>query len=166
MEHSSQLCDACLEKEYETYRHARVHESMKRNEAWLENFRIGSWPHWEYDHERSRLVFSDQGLARVVADVVVLGTVDKNGTRWEWSWGNPNFSEDTREKMGRIRQLGEERDWAKLTTLFMDNDEYLGWEFASISAHVLDAEGTYRCPDSENCGDFAYLLVFNTRFVN
>ncbi|MGC2618998.1 MAG: DUF6882 domain-containing protein, partial [Acidobacteriaceae bacterium] len=94
------------------------------------------------------------------------GTVDKNGTRWEWSWGNPNFPEQAREKMARVRELGEEKEWAKLTSLFLDNDEYLGWELCSIAAHILNAEGSYRCPDTDDPGNFTYVLAFDTRFGN
>jgi len=160
------VCDACLEKEYEAYAHARIHESMERNDAWTEKFRITSWPRWDYDHEGSHLTFSEAGHTRVIADIVVVGTTDKNGTRWEWSWGNPNFPAESREKMAMVREFGEEKEWAKLTSLFLDNDEYLGWELSSIAGHILNAEGSYRCPDNDDPGNFIYILAFNTKFVN
>ena len=164
--HDRQVCDACLEKEYEAYSHDCVHESMERNEAWTEKFRIGSWPQWEYDHEGSHLIFTEQGRAKVIADIVPVGMSYKQGTRWEWSWGNPNFPPASRERMEKVREFGEVKEWPKLTTLFLDNDEYLGWELSSISAHLLNAEGSYRCPDKDEPGNFIYVLAFNTRFVN
>lgn len=161
-----QICNACLEKEYETYAHARVHESMQRNDGWINGFMINDWPRWDYDHEVGRLIFSERGCAKVIADVVAVGTVNRRGTRWEWSWGNPNFPAHSRESMSIVRAFGEEKEWPKLTTLFLENDEYLGWELSAISAHILDAEGAYRCPDSDEPGNFIYLLAFNTRSVN
>lgn len=139
---------------------------MDRNREWTERFKIGDWPRWDYDHERSQLTFSAEGRVRIVADIVVVGTVDKDGSRWEWSWGNPNFPAHSRESMEKIKEFGEEKDWAKLTSLFLDNDDHLGWELSSIAAHILNAEGTYRCPDDEESGNFIYLVAFNTRFVN
>ena len=69
--------------------------------------------------------------------------------------------------MDKVRQLGEDKEWSRLTTLFVDNDndDYLGWEFSAIAAHLLNADGVYRCPLDEQTGVFAFVLAFNTRFV-
>lgn len=165
-QHHRQICQACLEKEYEAYRHACVHESMERNDVWRAKFKIGTWPRWDYEHEESRLVFSEAGRPRVIADIVVVGMVDKGGSRWEWSWGNPNFPIATRQSMDSVRAFGAEKEWPQLTSLFLDNDDYLGWELTSISHHLLNAEGAYRCPDDDEPGNFIYVLAFNTHFVN
>jgi hypothetical protein len=157
------LCDACLEKEYEAFRHARVHESMARNDAWLEKFNIGKWPRWDYDPEAETLRFSENGKTKVIADIVTAGLISQGS--WEWSWGNPNITVRSREMMEKVREFGEEREWPKLTTLFVENDEHLGWEFSAISAHLLDAEGVYCCPLDKKAGVFAFVLAFNTRFV-
>ena len=158
------LCDACLEKEYEAYRHARVHESMDRNEQWMEQFKIGDWPRWDRDFDSSTLIFSEEGQPRVIADIVVTGTV--HGNEWEWAWGNPHLPAKSRDQMSAVRDFGEDKGWPKLTTLFLENDEYLGWELTAIAAHLLEAEGVYRCPDGDISGGFVYVLAFNTRFVN
>jgi len=159
------ICDACLESEYEEYRHARVHEWMEKNKAWLERFAIGSYPRWFYDFETDKLTFLRDGKAVIIADVVTVGIVYKGGIRWEWTWGNPYFPDSSRIPMQAIREFGEEKQWLKLTNLFLDNDEHLGWELTSISAHILGAEGIYRCPDSDEPGNFTYLAVMQTRFI-
>src|SRR6185437_8162477 len=146
------LCPACLESEYETYRHARVHELMELNKHWLEQFKIDYWPRWDYDLDSSTLVFSQNGQRKVIADIEVVGTV--HGTSWEWAWGNLNLPEPCRARIGAVREFGEEKQWAKLTTLFLESDDFLGWELTSIAAHILGAKGAYRCPDSERPSDF------------
>jgi hypothetical protein len=148
-----------LESEYKTYAHERVHEAMKRNTRWLEKYKIGGWPRWDYDLESSILTFSEKGRARVTADMTIVGTV--SGSTWEWSWGNPHMPVKSQTKMERVRLFGEEKKWDKLTTLFLPNDDYLGWEFTAITAHILGAEGGYRCPED---GGFLYLVLTNTRY--
>jgi hypothetical protein len=157
------LCEDCLEKEYEAYRHARVHEAIKRNEAWMEKYRVGQWPRWDYDFETETLTFSEDGQPRVIADMIVVGSL--HGSEWEWAWGNPHMPARSREKMSTVREFGEEKEWSKLTTLFLEGDQYLGWELAAISAHLLGADGAYRCPDSQIPGNFTFVLVFETRYV-
>ena len=163
-QHHRQLCDACLEKEYEEYRHARVHETIDRNKAWRERFRIDSWPHWNYDFEAETLTFSEDGKPRVIADMIVVGSL--HGTEWEWAWGNPHMPLRSQERMSVVRDFGEEKEWPKLTTLFLEGDMSQCWEFSSIAVHLLGADGVYRCPDAENPGNFTFVLAFNTRFVN
>jgi len=162
-QHQRQLCDACLEMEYESYRHARVHESMARNEAWTTKFKIGKWPRWDYDPDAETLRFSERGKTKVLADIVTAGLVSRGS--WEWSWGNPHIQAKSREVMETVRKFGEEKEWSKLTTLFVESDEHLGWEFSAISAHLLNAEGVYRCTLDKEAGVFAFVLAFNTRFV-
>jgi len=158
------LCTDCLEEEYETYVHARVHESMERNKQWMNRFRIGTWPRWDYDLESCTLTFSQDSQPRVVADIEAVGTVQ--GSQWEWAWGNRNLSANCRSRIGTVRDFGEEKEWDKLTTLFLESDEYLGWELTSVAAHILGAEGGYRCPYGDKPGNSLYVVAFNTRFVN
>lgn len=40
--------------------------------------------------------------------------------------------------MDEVRQFGEEKQWDRLTSLFIENTEYLGWELAAITVHLLE----------------------------
>jgi hypothetical protein len=136
---------------------------MARNDAWTRKFNIGNWPRWDYDPEAETLRFSENGKTKVIADIVTVGLVSRGS--WEWSWGNPHISLSSREAMEKVREFGEEKEWSQLTTLFAENDEHLGWELSAISAHLLNAKGVYRCPLEKEAGVFAFVLAFNTRFV-
>jgi len=69
--------------------------------------------------------------------------------------------------MDEVRALGQEKGWERLSQLFLDNDnDYLGWELASVTSHVLDGIAVYRCPDSETPGYFMYLVILSSEFVN
>jgi hypothetical protein len=136
---------------------------MDRNKRWMSRFKIGSWSRFDFDLEASTLIFSKDGRPKVIADVVVTGAVQ--GDRWEWAWGNPYMPVVSQERMTAVRDFGRDKNWEKLTTLFLTNDEYLGWELTAISAHILAAEAVYRCPDSGLPGDFTYVVTFNTKFA-
>jgi hypothetical protein len=156
------LCEACLEKEYEAFQHKCVHELMDRNCKWRDHYKIGNWPRWDFNPTSSELIFSENAKPKVIADVVIVGIVS-NGI-WEWTWGNPNILSRHRTLLSSVRDFGEEKEWTKLTSLFLTNDEHLGWELTSVAVHILEAQGAYRVPD-DHPDDFQYLAVLNTRFV-
>jgi len=158
------LCDACLADEYDSWAHDRIHESMAQNDAWLEKYKINDWPHWHYSLEDCTLTFSEHGKAKVICDIRAVGSVE--GNSWEWSWGNKNLPDSCKNRMEEVRKFGEHKQWHKLTSLFLDNDDYLGWELASVTVHLLGGTAVYRCPDSETPGYFMYLVILASRFVN
>ncbi len=62
-----------------------------------------------------------------------------------------------------MRVFGEEKQWKKLTQLFLDCDEYTGWACSSMANRVLRGIGTYRCPGETG---FVYLVILSSEFVN
>jgi hypothetical protein len=164
-EHDRHLCEACLQEEYEEFAHDCVHKSIDQNNLWLEKYKIEDWPRWDYSLEDATLTFSQDGKSKVVCNIQAIGSVQ--GDSWEWSWGNQNLPDLCKTRMTEVREFGEEKQWSKLTSLFLDNDnEYLGWELASVTVHLLDGTAVYRCPDSETPGYFMYLVVLSSEFVN
>jgi hypothetical protein len=164
-DHDRQLCDACLLKEYKSFSHRCIHESMAQNKQWIEKFRIDSWPRWDYSMENATLTFSEKGKAKVICQIEVVGSTTPES--WEWAWGNENFPSACRKRMGLVHALGEEKEWDRLTTLFLESDEYVGWECASIASHVLGGLGIYRCPASDGAEEEAvYVVIVSAEFVN
>lgn len=137
---------------------------MGLNDVWTEKYRIENWPRWDYSLDDCTLTFSEEGKPKVVCDIRAVGSV--HGNSWEWSWGNPNLPEACKRRVEEIRTLGEEKGWTQLTSLFLENDEFLGWELASIAAHVLEGVAAYRCPESKAPGNFMYLVILSAKFVN
>jgi hypothetical protein len=134
---------------------------MDKNEKWLERYKINSWPRWDYAMEEATLTFSAAGVPKVVFRMQVVGST--KGDSWEWSWGNPHIPEACKARMLEVKEFGAAKQWARLTSLFLTNDEYLGWECASVASHILNGIGAYRCPAE---GDFVYLVVLSAKFVN
>jgi len=166
--HDQSLCNVCLLEGYEEFRHTCVHESIDLNAALKETYKISSWPRWDYQMEDATLIFSKDGQARVICDMEVAGSTE--GDTWEWSWGNAHTPESCRSRMCAIHELGTEKNWTRLNTLFLPNDEYVGWECAGIANHLLGGIGVYRCPSSnsqrdDNLVDAVYVVVLSARFV-
>jgi hypothetical protein len=163
-DHDRQVCESCLREEYEEFAHDSIHASIDQNEVWLEKYKINDWPRWDYSLEDCTLTFSEAGEPKVICDIRAVGSVQ--GNSWEWSWGNKNLPDSCKGRMDEVRSFGEEKEWEKLTSLFVDNsDDYLGWELSSVAVHLLGGTAVYRCPDSETPGYFMYLVVLSSQFV-
>ena len=164
-DHDRHLCETCLLEEYESFSHDCIHESMAKNKLWIEKYGIDEWPRWDYSMENATLIFSNEGKARVICEIEVIGSTAPKS--WEWSWGNENFPLTCRKRMGAVYAFGEEKEWNRLTTLFLESDEYVGWECASVASHVLNGIGAYRCPNSGgNKEDAVFVVILSAEFVN
>jgi len=61
--------------------------------------------------------------------------------------------------MDKVREFGEANGYGKLTTPFLDADEYTGWEMTAVAEHVLNALGAYRFPTDDGFCYLAYRRV-------
>jgi hypothetical protein len=164
-DHERNLCNTCLQQEYELFRHDCFHELMKQNAALTQKYRLGAWPRWDYSMEDATLIFSEEGNAKVICQIEVAGSTTP--TSWEWSWGNEHFPLTCRRRMGEVYAFGEEKQWESLISLFLKYDEYVGWECASIANHVLNGLGVYKCPSSDGGKeDAVYVVILSAEFVN
>ena len=132
------LCDGC----FDDFVHPICHELEKKNNLFFETY--GRHKRWDWDDEAVTLTFSDPVLPTVCIDVSIVGTVE--GTSWQWSWANRNLSERETGEMEKVRAYGEANALEKLTTPFLEADEYTGWEMTAVAAHILDAPGAYSFP--------------------
>ena len=163
-EHEQHLCETCLQSEYDEFAHECIHKSMSQNDLWREKYKIGTWSRWDYSLEEATLTFSEGDKPKVVCTIQAVGSV--MGDSWQWSWGNSNLPDACKTLMQQVREFGEEKQWIPLTSLFLDNTDYLGWTLASVAVHLLQGTAVYRCPDSETPGYFMYLVILSSQFVN
>lgn len=148
------ICDNCFQE----FVHPLVHESQEKNERFRE--RYGLHARWDWDNERSTLTFTDPEKPTLEIDVSIVGTTQ--GDSWEWSWANANTPPHCKLEMEKVREFGEAKGFEKLTSKFLDADEYTGWEMTSIAVHVLTAHGSYRFPTDHG---YCYLVYRNIREI-
>jgi hypothetical protein len=61
--------------------------------------------------------------------------------------------------MDKVREFGEANGYEKLTTPFLEADEYTGWEMTAVTEHILDALGAYRFPTDHGFCYLAYRSI-------
>ena len=164
-EHDRHLCENCLQDEYESFSHICFHESMAHNDVLKEKYRMGKWPRWDYSMDDATLIFSEEGKAKVICSIEVAGSTTPDS--WQWSWGNKNIPESCKKRMSEVRAFGEEKQWIRLTTLFLGSDQYVGWECATVASHILGGIGVYKCPSSGlTKQDAVFVVILSAEFVN
>jgi hypothetical protein len=134
-----------------------------RQEALRAEFKLGSWPRWDWDQDTGQLVFSAGGEPRIIADIQFVGSVSTESGTWLWSWANPYFDRAVTNDVREVRLLGEARGIAQLTTPKWPATETDGWEMTSITAYVLQAKGVYRTPTEKG---FTYLVITSIRWAD
>ncbi|HVN94570.1 MAG TPA: hypothetical protein VMT38_12785 [Terracidiphilus sp.] len=140
-------CDDCFQK----FVHPLVHESMEKNERFEDKY--GKCERWDWNSDLSVLTFSEAGKRKVQIHCSVVGTTQ--GDRWQWSWANRNIPDFAKSGMARVRDFGSANGYDKLTTPFIDADEYTGWEMTAVAVHVLESPGSYRFPTEHG---YCYLV--------
>ena len=117
---------------------------------------------WDYDQETGLLVFSNDGIASIIAEIEMIGSVSTKTDTWLWSWANFHFLENIRSRITAVRDFGEKAGFPHLTVPKWPADEGLGWEASAIATHVLDAKGVYRVP-TEN--GFLFMAITTVRYA-
>jgi hypothetical protein len=109
-------CDDCFSE----FLHPLVHELMDKNKRFEE--RYGKHERWDWDDVTATLTFSDPVNPTVRIDVTVVGSTE--GDSWEWSWANSNYEARSKIDMEKVREFGEANGYEKLTSAFLNTDEY------------------------------------------
>jgi len=150
------------EREFDEFRHESVHWLTEINENCKNEFRISTWPRWDYDLDRGTLTFSEDGVPKVIATIQVVGSTSNSSNTWLWSWDNATMPEHVKDRVREVRAFGEKEGISGLTEACMPDDEYLGWEMTAISARLLGAKGAYRCPHTRG---FVYVIYMGIGFA-
>src|SRR5215471_10510815 len=150
-------------EEFSKFRHEAVHELMDLNELCEKEYRISSWPRWEYDFDRGTLTFTQDGVPKVLASIQVVGTTSISGGTWLWGWANESLTRKVTAQISKVRAFGEAEEIPELTNAELPDDEYLGWGMTAVAAKLLGAKGAYRCPGDNG---FVYVVYSSIGFAN
>jgi hypothetical protein len=150
-------------EEFLQFRHESIHALTRLNNAVEKEFRIESWPRYDYDLDRGTLTFSQDGIAKVVASILVAGTTSESAGTWLWSWANGYLPESVSEPVKKVRDFGISEKIAELEEPHVQDDEHLGWALTAITAKIMDAKGAYRCPGNDG---YVYLIFTDIAFAD
>lgn len=133
----------------------RLRDSQTR--LW-HDYQIEKWERWDWSLDTQQLVFSHQGLPKVVTDIAFAGSHSTESGTWMWSWGNSSLPDAVRESMAPVREFGERMNFMKVAAGYWRADEQDGWLMAAFAMHVLGGIGAYRTP-MEN--GYSYMVILN-----
>ena len=81
-----------------------------RQEELKADFGLSWRERWDWDSNRGQIVFSDAGVARVIAKAQLVGSVSKKTGTWLWAWANPSIEEHQHRDLNEVRRFGEQHD--------------------------------------------------------
>jgi hypothetical protein len=147
-----------------------LHELIRESVAYLEDkqgsmcrdFKLGEHKRYDWDQDRAQLVFSNDGKAAVICDVVFVGSLSTKTNTWLWSWANRSIQEGAKGRMREVREYGEENDFEHLAAAYWDATEEDGWEMTAIAARMLGAIGAYRSPDKNG---LLFMVITDARWA-
>lgn len=124
----------------------RQRELRLKQEELSGRYSMGLHKRWDWDQERGEIIFSNDGIAALIAKVTFVGSVSSKSATWLWSWANKHVLEVARDRIIKVRDLGEKRDFPHWVVPRWAATEVDGWQMAAVAAHVLGADGAYRTP--------------------
>jgi len=151
---------------YPDWRHEAFKELEAKNERLRAEFRVGGWPRFDYDIPAGTLTFSENGIAKVVAEIQVAGSTSDKAGNWVWAWANAQVPMARSADAARVRAFGEEHSIPELVhDRVRDPDlDVLGWEMTAVMVRVTNALGAYRPPRGE--GGALYLTLKNVAWAS
>ncbi len=149
-------------QEYVKFEHDAFHRLAGLNKQLEQTYKLGAYKRWDYNLGTGEFVFSDEGVAKVVAKFQVVGSISSDEETWLWSWANAWILETACDQILRVREFGLHHGITKLTEAKWIAEEADGWEMAAVSAEILGARGAYRCPSRNG---FMFVIFTDIHFA-
>ncbi|RWA74501.1 DUF6882 domain-containing protein [Mesorhizobium sp.] len=148
---------------YPAWRDEAFDQLNAKNDRLHDEFRLGSWSRYDYDLTTGKLLFSADGVVKVVSEIQIAGSTSAKASNWLWAWANSNLPGELLSDAKLVRSFGEEKgidELAQAYVIDVANDlEALGWELTGAMVRICNALGAYRSPRGEGGGLY---LVFKS----
>jgi hypothetical protein len=135
-----------------------------RQDSLQAQFHIGTYARFDYDEATGVFVFSDSGVAKVLADAQFVGEVSRNDTTWAWAWALRQLSPSLTQSAIKARRYGWWHGIHRLKASGWHADYMDGWEMTSLTGMIAGAEGGYRAPSSDSTA-YTFVLFHNVRWA-
>lgn len=140
------------------------YEHLTKDQETLESkFDLSKHERWDFDQTTGKLVFSNGGVAAVVAKFQFVGSYSETSETWLWSWANTSIDPSLSSKLKVVREFGESNDFSKLVERKWPAEPVDGWEMAAISNYLLNGKGVYRPPFEKG---LTFLVLTDVKRVN
>jgi hypothetical protein len=125
-------------------------------------YRLSHWPRYDWGQDTQQLIFSENEVAKVAADIQFVGSISTKSDTWLWAWANDSVNPEISTSARVVRKYGEEHGLHHLTSKKWHAHEVDGWEMTSVTAFLLKARGAYRTPDENG---FTYMVMTNVHWA-
>jgi hypothetical protein len=123
---------------------------------------FGKATRWGLDQSRGDLLFTfDDGLV-AACPAQIVGSFDGADGSWLWGWANPSIADSLKRDSLRVREYGEQRQIARLTSAEWPGTEAEAWRMAALACKLCEAQGVYRGP----AGTAFVFMTFGTVELN
>jgi hypothetical protein len=137
--------------------------ATSRQDALKRVYEIGSYGRFDWFQEKGLIIFSNDGVPRVAADIQFVGSTSKLTKTWLWAWANTSFLAPLTRAAEHVRHVGEGRMYERLTRAKWHADDTDGWEMTAIQAKLVGAEGMYRTPTRTGA---TFMTLANVRWAS
>jgi hypothetical protein len=127
-------------------------------------FRLGTYSRFDYNTGNGILVFSDSGIAKVLADVEFVGDISRHDSTWAWAWKVPDYPARFTAKARKARLYGWLHGVRKLRTSGWGGDNTDGWEMTSLTMAIAGGDAAYRAPTSDSAS-YTFMLLRNIHWA-
>lgn len=125
---------------------ARSMEELRLKTGSFERlFRIGE-SDWHLAQDKGEITFTSPDGIVATAPAQIAGTYNTDDGTWLWAWQNPSLADSMTTHSIVVRQYGEKRKIAELTTPKLGISEEKAWELAAVTCKLGNYQGVYRGP--------------------
>jgi hypothetical protein len=127
-----------------------------------EEYQLGRY-RWDLDQTSGKLIFSENGTPKVIANVQIVGSYSTSSHTWKWSWANETVLKEMKKEIEKVKRYGEQRGFKELTTSQFECDEDYGWTLTAAAAYVLKYKGSYRGPIDNG---YVFMLMSDIKWAD
>ena len=107
---------------------------------------LGKSDQWSLDLSQGDLIFTFANGVVATCPAQIVGTFDSTDGSWLWAWANPSIPEALQRDSLRVKEYGEQRQIARLTSAEWRGTEEEAWRMAALACKLCEAQGVYRGP--------------------
>ena len=133
-----------------------IPELQAKQDHLKEQYGFSEHERWDWDQEKSDIVFSNAGIPALIARIQFVGSISTVSDTWMWSWANSSLNSNIFRDLLTVTTYGETEDFANLTVPLWPAAEVDGWEMTAVAAKILNAQGAYRTPGETG---FTFMLL-------
>ena len=127
-----------------------------------EEYKLANYS-WHLDQGTGKLIFSKDGVTKVIADAQIVGSYSTYSHTWMWSWANTSVTDGMKKDLGKVKEYGEMHRYKEFITAKWECDEDYAATMTAAAGYLLKSKGAYRAPIEDG---YVFLLITDIRWAD